>query len=72
MRSYDWPNRKKMIETNQKLYDASNEERGDLARSLDIDYVVVSKRFSGDLDLENKDYKLCYTNKDVDVYKIAE
>lgn len=72
LRSTDWPKRRQMIETNKKLYDADNEERGDLARELDVDYVVVSKRFTDADDLENNDYDLCFTNEDVDIYRIAE
>ena len=68
----DWPVRQEMIETNNLLYDVENEERGDLARELDIDYVVVSKRFTDVDDLSNDDYELCYSNDDVDVYKIDE
>jgi hypothetical protein len=67
----DWTVRKEMIEKNNELYDAANEDRGDLARELDVDYVVVSKRFTDAGDLTNEDYELCYTNDDVDVYKIA-
>ena len=72
MKQSEWPKRKEMIETNEQLYDASNEKRGDLARELGVDYVVVSKRFTQIPSLENKDYELCYSNEDVDVYKIAE
>ena len=61
-----------MIKTNNQLYDENNEERGELARDLDIDYVVVSKRFTGSPDLANDDYELCYSNDDVDIYKIDE
>ncbi|MBR2674903.1 MAG: hypothetical protein IKE52_05555 [Mogibacterium sp.] len=63
--------RLEMIKTNRQLYDVENEQRGDLARELGVDYVVVSKRFTKAPDLANKDYKLCYTNKDIDIYKIA-
>lgn len=68
----DWPVRKEMIETNNKLYDADFEDRGDLARELDVDYVVVSKRFTDVPDLTNEDYELCYSNDDIDIYEIAE
>jgi len=68
----DWPVRQEMIETNNLLYEEDYEERGELARELDIDYVVVSKRFTGDPDLENDDYELCYSNDDVDIYRIDE
>jgi len=70
MRAAEWPKRKEMIETNEKLYEADNADRGDLARELDVDYVVVSKRFTKPVDLTNKDYELCFSNKDVDIYKI--
>ena len=71
MKAAEWPKRKKMIETNKKLYDAGNAERGNLARELDVDYVVVSKRFTKPVDLSNKDYELCFSNEDIDIYKIA-
>lgn len=70
--AYDWPVRMEMIKTNDMLYDENNEERGELARDLDIDYVVVSKRFTGTPDLANDDYELCYSNDDVDIYKIDD
>ena len=66
----DWPVRQEMIETNNLLYDETYEDRGDLARELDIDYVVVSKRFTEVGDLSNDDYELCYSNDDVDIYKV--
>ena len=72
MKQADWPKRKEMIETNSKLYDVNNASRGDLARELGVDYVVVSKRFTKVPNLENKDYELCFSNKDVDIYKVAE
>lgn len=68
----DWPIRKEMIEKNAELYDAGNEGRGDTARELGVDYVVVSKRFTDAPDLGNKDYKLCYQNDDIDIYEIRE
>ena len=61
-----------MIETNMQLYDPTNENRGDLARELGIDYVVVSKRFTNCGNLENKDFHLCYSNEDVDIYDVSE
>ena len=68
----DWPVRQEMIETNDLLYDEDYEERGDLARELDVDYVVVSKRFTDVDDLSNDDYDLCFSNDDVDIYKIDD
>lgn len=61
-----------MIRTNRQLYDPENEDRGDLARSLDIDYVVVSKRYDDAANLENKDYELCFSNEGMDIYEIKE
>ena len=72
LKAADWPIRMEMIETNSQLYDINNENRGDLARELDVDYVVVSKRFTDIPDLSNDDYELCYSNDDVDIYKINE
>ena len=63
--------RRDMIEKSEQLYDPSNEKRGDLARELGVDYVVVSKRFTDVGDLSNKDYELYYENDDITVYKIA-
>ena len=63
--------RSEMIENSEQLYDPANEDRGDLARELGVDYVVVSKRFTDVGDLSNKDYEKCYENDDVTVYKIA-
>ena len=63
--------RREMINTNKQLYDPENEDRGNLARELGVDYVIVSKRFTDVGDLSNKDYEKCYSNDDVDIYKIA-
>ncbi len=71
MRAAEWPRRKEMIETNEKLYDPDNASRGDLARELGVDYVVVSRRFTDIPDLSNGDYELCFSNDGVDIYKIA-
>ena len=68
----DWQKRLDRIKTNDRLFDASDAERGDLARDLGIDYVVLSKRFTDAGDLSNKDYKLCFSNEDIDVYEITD
>ena len=68
----EWTVRRDMIETNAELYDPDNENRGDLARELDVDYVVVSRRFNDAGDLSNKDYKLCYSNDDVYIYEVEQ
>ena len=64
--------RRRMIEENLKLYDAKNGNRGRDAKNLGVDYVVVSKRFTKIPSLSNDDYELCYTNKDVDIYKVSK
>lgn len=71
LKNSDWMIRKKMIETNQKLYNPNNENRGDLARKLGIDYVVVSRKFTNTSNLENEDYRLCFFNDEIDIYKIT-
>lgn len=68
----DWRIRKEMITTNSKLYDKNNKKRGDLARSLGVDYVIVSKRLDDVGDLSNDDYLLCYHNRDVAIYEIVD
>ena len=66
----EWPIRQKMIETNSRLYDPANDDRGELAQELGVDYVVVSKRFTQLPNLESDDYELCFTNEDVDIYEV--
>jgi hypothetical protein len=61
-----------MINNVNMMMDPKNENRGDLARSLDVDYVLVSKRFNDTGDLSNKDYVLVYSNDDVDIYEVTE
>lgn len=63
--------RRQMIHDNSELYDVENKARGDKARELGVDYVVVSKRFTDIDDLTNKDYEKCFSNDEVDIYKIA-
>ena len=61
-----------MVMKNRQLYDPENEGRGDLARELDVDYVVVSKRFADTGDLSNEDYKLVFTNEEMDIYEVKD
>ena len=67
----DYELRRQMLHNNNELYDASNDERGDKARELGVDYVVVSKRFTDVGDLTHEDYEKCFSNDEVDIYKIA-
>lgn len=62
--------RYQMIETNDKLYDPENDDRGRLARELGVDYVVVSKRFHRVPSLKNEDYSLCFRNEEMDIYQV--
>lgn len=62
--------RKKMLAINDKLFDSSNENRGDLADKLGVDYVVVTKFVEGPIKLDNEDYEKCYTNDTIDIYEI--
>lgn len=62
--------RKKMLKKNLQMFDKDNKKRGELARDLGVDYVIVSKRFNNFGDLSNEDYSLCFSNEDMDIYKI--
>ena len=72
MRADEFELRREMIHTNNRLYDVDNEDRGDEARELGVDYVVVSKRFTDIPNLENDDYELCYQNDEVVIYEIKD
>ena len=71
-RESDIETRKEMLRNLLRLYDVNNKGRGDEARKLRVTYLVVSKRFNKLDSLENEDYKLCFTNKHMDIYKIKE
>lgn len=64
--------RREMIHNINDMMDADNEDRGDLARSLDVDYVLVSKRFNDAGDLSNDDYELVYSNDEMDIYEVLD
>ena len=66
----DNPKRLQRIENVNKLHDEGYADRGKLARDLGINYVILSKKFSGERHLENDDYELCFSNQDVDIYRI--
>ncbi len=68
----DWVIRKKMIETNNSLYQPDNVNRGTLAREIGVNYIVVSKDFTKIPTLENDDYRLCFSNGGVDIYEIKQ
>ena len=62
--------RKKMIETNNCMYNSNPIVRNKIAGELNVDYVVVSKRFNDPGNLESSNYKLCFSNKHIIIYKI--
>lgn len=64
--------RREMLRNNNMLYDPENAERGDLARKLSVDYLIVSKRYNKVGSLENEDYELCFTNPEMDIYEIKD
>ena len=64
--------REEMINNLELMQDPDYDGRGDLARSLDVDYVLVSKRFSDAGDLSNEDYTLVFSNDDMDIYKVLD
>lgn len=64
--------RQEMLRNNNMLYDPKNAERGDLARELSVDYLIVSKRYNKVGSLENEDYELCFTNPEMDIYEIKD
>lgn len=64
--------RKEMIDNVNKMTDPGNESRDELARSLDVDYVLISKRFNDVGDLSSEDYTLVFSNEDVDIYKVED
>jgi hypothetical protein len=72
LETYESDLRLSMIRTNDKLYDAKNEGRGALARSLGVDYVMVTKKiFPATPDLSSDDYEPVFSNADVVIYKIS-
>ena len=64
--------RKEMIDNTNDMMDPANDARGDLARSLDVDYVVISKRFHNVGDLSSEDYTLVFSNDDMDIYEVED
>ena len=62
--------RREMIKNTDRLYDPENDARGDEARALGVDYVVVTQRVYPTPDLSSADYEKVFTNEDVDIYKV--
>ena len=73
LETYEAPLRLKMIRNTDKLYDPKNSGRGDLARSLGVDYVMVTKKtHPATPDLSSDDYKPVFSNDDVDIYEVRD
>ena len=64
--------RLEMKKNTDLLYEPDNPERGELARSLGIDYVMVTKKIYPTPDLTSDDYKLVFSNDDIDIYEVAQ
>ena len=56
----------------KNIYSEENSKRGDVARENGIDYVVVTKTASGNIDLSNENLKLCYNNDRIKIYKVKD
>lgn len=63
--------RRDMIMNVKKLYDPENAARGDDARTLGVDYVVVTKKIYPTPDLSSADYEKVFSNKDVEIYQVS-
>ena len=63
--------RLEMIKNTDALYDPDNAERAELARSLGINYVMVTKKIYPTPDLSSGDYKLVFSNDDIDIYEVT-
>lgn len=66
----DTKQRQELYEINESLYDSKNGNSETLARKLGIDYIVVSERIHPGLHMANSVIKLCYTNRDMRIYKV--
>ena len=65
------PLRLEMIKNTDALYDPDNSGRGELARSLGVSYVMVTKKIFPTPDLSSGDYKLVFSNDDIDIYEVT-
>ncbi|MBR3124359.1 MAG: hypothetical protein IKF42_02880 [Mogibacterium sp.] len=61
------------MEMNERqLFDPENAERGELARSLGVTHVMVTKKIHPVGDLSSDDYILIFSNSDIDLYRVAD
>lgn len=56
----------------RKLFDPENADRGSFARELGVTHVMVTKKIHPVGDLSNDDYKLIYSNDDIDLYEVTD
>ena len=69
--SFDEIETKAEMELNEKqLFEPENPDRGELARELGVTHVMITKKIHPVGDLSNSDYKLIYSNNDVDLYEV--
>lgn len=52
------------------IYDEKNDRKGQIARNNGIDYIVVTKAASGDIELTDQNLEICYHNNQVKIYKV--
>ena len=64
--------KKAEMERNEKrLFDPDDPERGSLARELGVTHLIVTKHIHPVGDLSSDDFKLIYSNKDIDLYEVT-
>ena len=56
----------------KKLFEPDDPDRGDFARELGVTHVMVTKKIHPVGDLSNEDYKLIYSNEDIDLYEVTD
>lgn len=72
-----WKIRQDYINNNNKLFNINNDNRGNDADAIGVDYVVVTKKLEEEKnyepigDLSNTSYKLVFSNDDIDIYEVV-
>jgi hypothetical protein len=60
-----------MERNERRLFDPDDPERGSLARELGVTHVMVTKHLHPVDDLSSEDYKLIFSNDDIDIYEVT-
>jgi hypothetical protein len=60
----------KLYKLNNRLYSSEKEEAVKTAIQLKIDYIIVSKRIHSDYDFTTRKTYKCYSNEDIDIYRV--